>query len=169
MPQLLPRGLEETLPLPFRVTVRLTVGFLSKVAVTERASDMETVQVVPLLLSQPVQPVKTEVVAGEAVRVTDEPWAKGAEQVPPQLIPAGLEVTVPPPPLLPLDLDTERVCDWEVAGTQLDCWQAKPAAQAVPQVPQFLMSVAVSTQTPLHDVSPEAQVLPPLLVPPSLR
>src|SRR5689334_9929398 len=42
-------------------------------------------------------PTKVEPAAAEAVRVTDAPPAKPASQVPPQLIPAGLELTVPEP------------------------------------------------------------------------
>lgn len=56
---------------------------------------MVTVQVLPETVSQPLQPRKIERNAGVAVRVTTAPLLKSAEQVPPQLIPAGLEVTVP--------------------------------------------------------------------------
>src|SRR5206468_6756942 len=45
----------------------------------------------------PLQPVKVEPAAGLAVRVTAVPLAKLAEQVAPQLSPAGLLVTVPLP------------------------------------------------------------------------
>jgi hypothetical protein len=66
------------------------------VAVTLRADVMETVQVeVPL--HAPDQPENVEPVAAVAVRVTLVPDAKEAEQVAPQLIPAGLDVTVPDP------------------------------------------------------------------------
>jgi hypothetical protein len=57
---------------------------------------MVTVHVFPETASQPVQLVSTESKTGVAVRVTTEPLLKSAEQVPPQLIPEGLEVTVPP-------------------------------------------------------------------------
>src|SRR2546428_790190 len=56
---------------------------------------MVTVQVVPESVSQPLQPVKMERKPGVAVRVTTVPLVKEAEQVAPQLIPAGLDVTVP--------------------------------------------------------------------------
>jgi|SRR6266481_7683456 len=57
---------------------------------------MVTLQVVPLAVSQPFHPVKTERKLGMAVSVTTAPLLKSAEQVDPQSIPAGLEVTVPP-------------------------------------------------------------------------
>jgi hypothetical protein len=57
---------------------------------------MVTVQAVPETESQPLQPVKTDrIPVGVAVSVTDEPLLNAAEQVPPQSIPDGLEVTVP--------------------------------------------------------------------------
>jgi len=45
----------------------------------------------------PVQPVKVEPAFGVAVSMTDVPESNGALQVDPQLIPGGLEVTVPLP------------------------------------------------------------------------
>jgi len=54
----------------------------------------------------PDQPAKLEPAADDAVNVTCVPEAKLDEQVEPQLIPPGLEVTVPVP--LP-ELDTLSV------------------------------------------------------------
>jgi len=65
-------------------------------AVTDLAALMVRVQVVPEAVSQPSQPMKMERKLGVAVRVTVVPLLKEAEQVAPQLIPGGLEVTVPP-------------------------------------------------------------------------
>lgn len=45
----------------------------------------------------PAQPVNTDVESGVAVRVTDTPELKSKAHVVPQLIPAGLDVTVPDP------------------------------------------------------------------------
>ena len=56
---------------------------------------MVTVHVLPETESQPLQ-LTTEMRIGVAVRVTGAPLLKVPEQVPPQLIPEGLEVTVPP-------------------------------------------------------------------------
>jgi hypothetical protein len=65
-------------------------------AVTVFAAFMVTMQVVPFAVSQPFQPVKMERKPGVAVSVTTLPLLKSAEQVDPQLIPVGLDVTVPP-------------------------------------------------------------------------
>jgi hypothetical protein len=57
---------------------------------------MVMVQVVPEGESQPLQPTKMDRrPVGVAVSVTTEPLLKAAEQVPPQLIPDGLDVTSP--------------------------------------------------------------------------
>ena len=51
----------------------------------------------PNPVQSPLQPAKLEPDAAVAVRVTTVPVVKLAAQVEPQLIPAGLEVTVPKP------------------------------------------------------------------------
>ena len=60
----------------------------------------------PLVQAEPLQPAKVEPVAGVALKVTRVPLLYNAEQVLPQLIPAGVLVTVPLP--VPA-LVTERV------------------------------------------------------------
>src|SRR5439155_1548832 len=80
-PQLIPAGELVTVPVP----------------VTVVAAERVTVQApVPEQLP-PLQPVKVEPAAGVAVSVTAVPLEKLAEQVAPQLIPAGELVTVPLP------------------------------------------------------------------------
>jgi hypothetical protein len=64
-------------------------------AVIVFAAFMVTVQVVPFVVSQPFQPVKRARNPGLAVSVTTVPLLKSEEQVDPQSIPAGLDVTVP--------------------------------------------------------------------------
>jgi len=66
-----------------------------KLAVTVLAAFMVTVQVAPFTVSQPCQPEKMERRPDVAVSVTTVLLLKSAEQVDPQLMPAGLEVTVP--------------------------------------------------------------------------
>jgi hypothetical protein len=70
---------------------------IAKVAVTDAAAVMAIVQVPVPLQPAPLQPVNVEPPAGAAVSVTDVPWPKLAEQVPPHEMPPGLEVTVPLP------------------------------------------------------------------------
>jgi hypothetical protein len=71
-----------------------------KVAVTLRAADMATVQVAPLVESQPLKLTNRDPGSGTAVSVTDTPLLNACVavvQAEPQLIPAGLEVTDPAP------------------------------------------------------------------------
>ena len=76
---------------------------------------MAVTEVAPLIVTvhgpvpehpPPDQPVNTEPVSAVAVRVTDVPSLYKAEQVEPQLMPDGEDVTVPEP--VPVLL-TERV------------------------------------------------------------
>ncbi len=66
-------------------------------AVTVRAALIVTVHVEVPEHPDPVQPVNVEPAAGAAVNVTADPSTKLSEQSEPQSIPAGDEVTVPPP------------------------------------------------------------------------
>ena len=72
-------------------------GFFEKVAVTERSPRIRTVQVLALPEHAPPQPEKHEPAPGLAVRTTGVESGKVDEQIAPQLIPGGLEVTVPEP------------------------------------------------------------------------
>ena len=76
---------------------------------------IETEQVPVPEQPSPDQPVKVEPEAGLAVRATDVPELKLAEQVEPQLMPLGLLVTVPEP--VPV-LETERAYDDTVVSTK---------------------------------------------------
>ena len=76
------------------------MGTLAKPTVTERFAVIVSTQP-PRPEQAPDQPVNFEPEAGASVRVTAVPLLNGAEQVAPQLIPAGELVTVPEPePLL---------------------------------------------------------------------
>jgi hypothetical protein len=94
----MPAGLLVTVPppVPASDTVNCT-GSNVNVAVTERATSSATVQVAAEPVHAPLQPVKLEPAAATAVSVTDAPLTKLNWQVAPQLMPAGLLVTVPPP------------------------------------------------------------------------
>jgi hypothetical protein len=103
VPQLIPPGAEVTEPLPEPApSVTESVYVLSvKLAVTVVAAVIVTVHVPVPLHPPPLQPLKTEPVAGVAVSVTGVPWLTDCAQVAPQLIPVGDDVTVPAPvPLL---------------------------------------------------------------------
>jgi len=105
--QLIPDGLLATVPVPVPalVTARVKACVLN-VAVTDLAAFIVTVQVPVPEHPPPLQPANTEPLAALAVRVTEVPLLNDAEQVLPQLIPAGLLVTVPLPAP---DLFTVRV------------------------------------------------------------
>jgi hypothetical protein len=68
-----------------------------KVAVTDLAASIVTLQVSDGPLHAPVHPEKTEAADGTAVNVTTVLRLYGSEQSAPQAIPAGLELTVPRP------------------------------------------------------------------------
>jgi hypothetical protein len=67
-----------------------------KVAVTEAVVEAIKLQV-PVPLHAPDQPANVDPALGAAVSVTEVPAAKLALQVEPQVMPAGLLVTVPEP------------------------------------------------------------------------
>lgn len=77
----------------------VTVGtaITVNVAVTLFALVTATVHSFKLVLSHPVQLVKPLPLSAVGVRTTDCPSAKLAEQVAPQVIPAGLLLTLPVP------------------------------------------------------------------------
>ena len=88
---------------------------MTKVAVTEAAADIVTSQVpVPGQLGTD-QPVKIDPTLGDAVSRTVAPSAKGALQVAPQVIPTGVDVTVPVP--LPSRATESVIASWKVAVT----------------------------------------------------
>jgi hypothetical protein len=80
-------------------------GGTLNVAVTDFTVSIVTKQV-PVPEQTPDQPAKVDPLLGVAVSVTWVPLVKLAEQVAPQLTPAGFDVTVPVP--VPV-FDTERV------------------------------------------------------------
>ncbi len=96
-PQVMPVGELVTVPLPVPVLLTVRVKVWAKAAVTVVAAVKVTVQEPVPEHPPPLHPVKVEPVAGVAVRVTAVPLAKVAEQVVPQVIPAGELVTVPLP------------------------------------------------------------------------
>ena len=98
-----------------------------KVAVTDLAAVIVTEQV-PVPTQAPLQPAKVEPAAAAAVRVTTVPLTKLAEHVVPQLIPAGLLLTVP----LPLPADTTERSKLAWAGVSLNT-----TPHPIPQLPEM--------------------------------
>jgi uncharacterized RmlC-like cupin family protein len=97
-PQLIPVGDDVTVPDPVPVFDTLNKKDEGpKFAVTVRAWDMVTLQVVFVPVQAPDQPANREPELAVAVRVTTVPEPNAAEQVDPQLIPVGDDVTVPDP------------------------------------------------------------------------
>ena len=97
-PQVIPAGLEETEPVPVPVLDTVSVERLQgELAVTDFAASTVTTHVPVPEHPAPDHPVKFEPVAGVAVNVTTVPFVYELAQVAPQLIPAGLDVTVPLP------------------------------------------------------------------------
>jgi len=66
-------------------------------ATTDLTEFTSTIQLVPEVVSHPLQPPKPDSRPGVAVKVTVVPLTKDAEQLDPQSIPAGLDVTAPLP------------------------------------------------------------------------
>ena len=97
--QLMPLGLLLTVPVPVPevVTVRTGEEPALKVAATEVSPLIVTWQLPAPLHPPPLQPVNVDPEAGFAVSTTCTPLANFALQVPGQLIPLGLLVTVPDP------------------------------------------------------------------------
>ena len=100
-PQEIPAGLDVTVPLPVPALETVS-GNLKAVNVVVTVAAADTVMVhwvgVPETGVQlELKLVKFELASGAAVRVTTVPLANWKEQVGPQEMPAGLEVTVPPP------------------------------------------------------------------------
>ena len=86
-----------------------------KLAIADLSASIVIAQA-PVPLQAPLHPVKVEFAPGVAVRLTTVPSAYAAEQVEPQLIPAGELVTVPVP--VPVRLTLKVLCeDVKVAVT----------------------------------------------------
>jgi len=97
-PQAMPVGELVMVPVPVPDLLAVSVkDCCAKVAVTEAAALIVTVQGPVPEQPPPLQPEKVEPAAGVAVKVTAVPLANGAEHVAPQAMPAGLLVAVPAP------------------------------------------------------------------------
>ena len=98
LPQAMPAGEEVTVPAPVPSFATVNVCCTSaKVADTVAARSTVTTQVPVPLQPAPDHPVNAEFVDGDAARVTVVPNAKEDAHCVPQLMPAGLETTLPVP------------------------------------------------------------------------
>jgi hypothetical protein len=96
-PHAIPDGVEVTVPLPDPAFITVSVaGFAVNVAVTLFTEFMVT-EHVPVPVHAPAHPAKVNPGSLVAVSVSGVPASKDAAQLPPQSMPAGLDVTVPPP------------------------------------------------------------------------
>ena len=112
--QLIP-AVPVTVPLPAPDPVTVTV-LRVKFAVTAWAAVIGTVQV-PVPVQAPLQPEKDDPEVAVGVSVTDVPLSYGATQVPGQLMPAGLLVTVPEPE--PAFVTVKLNCAVKIASTAI--------------------------------------------------
>src|SRR3954464_7284891 len=99
-PHEMPPGCDVTVPLP--MSVRLMVTFKvkrcrSNLAASVRGALIVSVHVGPDGESQATHPMKLERLSADAVRLTCESLMNVDVHVAGQLMPAGVEVTVPPP------------------------------------------------------------------------
>jgi hypothetical protein len=106
----MPAGLLVTVPLPWpaKLTDSCTGGGPVNDAVTDVLAFRVTVQV-PFPEHAPDQPLKVVRAAGAAVSTTVVPVVNDAPHVVPQLIPAGLLVTLP----VPVPVSVTVSCAWE--------------------------------------------------------
>src|SRR5690242_6551906 len=93
----MPAGDDVTLPIPLPLTTTVSVRLARNVAVTARSPPSATVHGAVPLQPPPSQPPKIELASGVAVSVTDVPTGYASKQSAPQSMPAGADVTVPPP------------------------------------------------------------------------
>ena len=123
-PQLIPAGKDVTVPAPVPSldTDNKNVSNVN-VAVVDLAAFIVTAQgLVPNEAHPaPLQPVNVEPAVGLAVNVTSSLKSYTSLQSPPQLIPAGKDVTVPAP-VPSLDTDNKNVSNVNVAVTDLSAF-----------------------------------------------
>src|SRR4051794_19452309 len=101
----MPAGFDVTVPEPVPMVLTWRTGFAEKLATTDLAASMVTLQVVAIPEHAPDQPLKNVLACGVAVSVTTLPLLYEPLHVAGHEIPAGMEVTVPTPSPL---VTTER-------------------------------------------------------------
>ena len=171
-PQLIPAGRLAIEPLPVPAVLVLSVNPCTNVAVTAVSELRGTVQVSVPAHTAPLQPAKADPFAGVAVNVTTVPELNCEEHAAPQLMPAGLLVTVPEPvpAVLIVSVDCIGGEAAKFAVTELSELRVKlhppepEQAPLQPVKPKFCEGVMVSVTT-VPDTKPAlqdvAQLIPP--------
>jgi len=155
-PQETPAGALVTVPLPAPALLTVSVkDCKAKVAVTEVAALIVTVQVPLPVQPPPLQPLKVEPAAGAAVKVTKVPLVNEAAQVVPQEMPAGLLVTVPLPVPALETVSARVVVETPVPVTSR--WSVSPSAVKLTLVLESAVFVGVKRTITLL-VAPAARV-----------
>ena len=109
LPQLIPDGLEATVPVPDTVTLKSKLLPVkgAKVATAEVARSNLTLHVLTAPAQAPDQPEKLCPATGVAVRVNTVSAAKSALQLAAQLMPDGCDATVPVPLIVKLKVKVD--------------------------------------------------------------
>lgn len=153
-----------TVPVPTLVTVNVYLG--TKVAVTAIDWVIDTTHVPVGFVHAPDQPLKMNPVPAVAVNVTDVPDANVAEHVAPQLIPVGLDETVPVPAFDTVNAYltvanvavTVRAAD--MVTVHVRAVPTQPPDQLVNEKPAAGAAVSVTT---VPDAKPAEHVAPQLM------
>jgi hypothetical protein len=98
LPQFIPEGLLATVPVPapvFIISITLYPGATSNLALMFRSSVIVTVQGPVPPQPPPLQPLNSTPAFWLVLNVTDVPMGNDSEQSVPQLMPAGVLLTVP--------------------------------------------------------------------------
>lgn len=149
------------------ITTLKTVSAV-KVAVTELAAITETVQPPVPLQPLPDHPAKAEPEVATADSVTDVPDVKLATQVVPQLMPAGEEVTVPPP--VPALVTESAKLPGGVCTTWLSAEEVLARYTPLPEYSAVIECVPALRLELEHCAWPEASTMPEqIAVVPSLK
>src|SRR5688572_17359768 len=129
VPQLMPGGFDDTMPMPLPASATISVFWRTKFAVAVLSASSVTVHV-SMPLHAPVQPTNSEPVAALAVSVTVEPAGIDSVQSLPQLMPAGFDETEPLP--LPVFVTVNVALFGSASGSGALLDRQTPATQSSP-------------------------------------
>lgn len=140
-PHEMPAGVDVTVPEPVPAFATVSSAALRvKVAVTVVAVVTSTTQA-PVPVQPPLQPAKVELWSAAALNVMRSPWKSCVEQVGPHEMPAGTDVTVPPP--VPLRMTLNAYCARSKFAATLVAAETLTVQGAVPVQPPPVQPVKV--------------------------